>query len=64
MSKVDRVRVFSEFLREEGYSPKTDDDGDILFKAEGKSYLIIFDDEDEQFFRIVQHAADGTACHR
>jgi hypothetical protein len=53
MSKADRVRVFSDFLKEEGYSPKTDDDGGIVFKAEGKSYLIILDDKDEEFFRIV-----------
>jgi hypothetical protein len=52
MSKADRVRVFSDFLKEEGYSPKTDDDGDIYFKLEGKTYLILLDDKDEEFYRI------------
>ena len=53
MSEADRARVFSDFLKEEGYSPKTDDDNDITFKVEGRSYLIMLDDEDDEFFRIV-----------
>jgi hypothetical protein len=53
MSKADRVRVFSDFLKDEGYSPKIDDNGNIVFKVEGLSYVIILDDKDEEFFRIL-----------
>ncbi len=52
MSKADRVRMFSDFLRSEGYAPQTDDDGDIIFKYEGRVYIVLFDD-DEEFFRIL-----------
>ncbi len=52
MDKQDRLRVFEDFLQEEGYSPKRDGDGDIVFKREGRTYLILLDDDDE-FFRIV-----------
>lgn len=52
MNKTDRVHVFSDFLREEGYSPKIDGDGDITFKIEGHVYFVSLDD-DEEFFRII-----------
>ena len=33
MRKAD---VLLDFLREEGFAPKVDDDGDIVFKREGQ----------------------------
>jgi hypothetical protein len=53
VSREDRVRVFSDFLKEEGYAPKMDDDGDIAFKAEGRSYYVIVEDKDEEYLRIL-----------
>lgn len=53
MNKAARVQAFSDFLKEEGYAPKIDKDGDILFKVEGKSYLVILDENDLEFFRLI-----------
>lgn len=41
-----------DFLKEEGYVPKTDDDGDIAFKCEGEMYFIELDPEDPKYFRM------------
>lgn len=46
-------RLYSEFLSDEGYRPDIDNDGDIRFKKEGRTYYIIVDNKDLQFFRIV-----------
>ncbi|MBK8980104.1 MAG: hypothetical protein IPM29_29745 [Planctomycetes bacterium] len=53
MNKQQRAEMYSQFLREEGYAPKLDDDGDVTFKYEGGFYLILIDAEDEEFFRLV-----------
>ncbi len=53
MSKTGRVQRFQEFLREEGYPSTVDAEGDIVFKCEGHTYLILLEENDEQFFRIV-----------
>jgi hypothetical protein len=37
------------YLREEGYSPSVDGDGDILFKIQGKSYYIMIDAKDAKY---------------
>lgn len=52
MSKAERISVILEHIRTEGYVPTIDDDGDILFKAEGRSYFVILDENDEQFYRL------------
>jgi hypothetical protein len=41
------------FLREEGYTPSIDSDGDILFKIQGKSYYIIVNEDDAEHFMIL-----------
>lgn len=53
MSKQDRADMYRNYLAEEGFSPKLDSDGDVVFKYEGKSYCIIVDENDEEFFRLV-----------
>jgi hypothetical protein len=53
MSKAERISVIMEHVRSEGYVPTIDNDGDILFKAEGRSYFVILDENDEQFYRLV-----------
>jgi len=52
LSKANLQRMYLEFLREEGYFPSIDADGDILFKVSGNNYFIIVDENDLQFFRI------------
>jgi hypothetical protein len=48
--------MYMQYLREEGYLPSLDGDGDILFKVSGNNYFIIVDENDFQnnllFFRI------------
>ena len=53
MTKEERAEMFMEHLAEEGYRPKLDDDGDVVFKHEGGGYCIIIDETDEQYFRII-----------
>lgn len=45
--------MYVSFLKEEGYQPRVDDDGDIVFKAEGGNFYIDVDEKDLQSFRIV-----------
>jgi len=45
--------MYRSFLAEEGYAPKIDNDGDVLFKFEGGTYFIAVSEKDEVFFRIV-----------
>ncbi|MFM7058132.1 MAG: hypothetical protein ACKO2P_14530 [Planctomycetota bacterium] len=52
MSKSERISVILEHIRSEGYVPTIDNDGDILFKCEGRSYFVILDENDEQFYRL------------
>lgn len=40
------------FLREEGFMPTIDNDGDILFKKEGEKYFVIIDQRDTSPFYL------------
>ena len=53
MTKAERARSFSDYLQAEGYAATTDEDSDIVFKYEGAVYLVVLDDTDTGFFRIV-----------
>ncbi|MEY3175452.1 MAG: hypothetical protein RLZZ436_3366 [Planctomycetota bacterium] len=53
MGKAERISVILEHIKTEGYVPSIDDDGDILFKVEGRSYFVILDEKDEMFYRLV-----------
>lgn len=46
-------RMYVNYLKEEGYKPEIDQDGDVVFKHEGKTYVITIDERDPQFFRLV-----------
>lgn len=46
-------KLYSDFLKEEGYKPEVDEDGDVRFKHEGMTYFIQVDDSDPQFFRLI-----------
>jgi len=50
MTKAHR---YMNYLREEGYVPRLDEDGDVLFKYEGRSYVIYGDEHDAALFRLV-----------
>ena len=52
MTKDERLKMYSDFLKAEGYAPETIKEG-VVFKAEGKTYVIMVDESDEQFFRLV-----------
>lgn len=53
MDEAPLRQLYLDFLTEEGYRPTTDDDGDIVFKREGKTYVLFVDDDDPTFFRLV-----------
>lgn len=52
MLKCERAELCRDVLLDEGYRATFDDDGDVVFKAEGLNLIVILDD-DETFFRLV-----------
>jgi len=52
MNKQDMAQMYRDYLFEEGYAPRIDNDGDVVFKFEGRTFLIIPDDGDAEFFRL------------
>jgi len=52
MTEHERAEMYREFLAEEGYVPRLDEDGDVVFKCEGMTFIIVTE-EDEQYFRMV-----------
>lgn len=50
--KARQAEIFLQFLRAEGYLPSLDDDGDIVFKSEGTTFLLLVDGKDSEFFRL------------
>lgn len=44
--------MYLNYLKEQGYRPNIDNDGDVSFKAEGISYYIGVDEEDTEYFKI------------
>jgi hypothetical protein len=53
MTKQERAELYRQYLVEQGYAPRIDEDGDVAFKYEGGSYWIMVDDTDETFFRVI-----------
>jgi hypothetical protein len=53
MTKQEIAEMYSSYLAEEGYSPKIDEDGDVVFKFEGGTYFVAIDEDDAEFFRVV-----------
>lgn len=53
MSKLGQAQMYCEFLRAEGYLPEIDEDGDVIFRDGQRVYLILIDEKDEEFFRLV-----------
>ena len=53
MTRQERLDLYREFLDQEGFRPTIDEDGDLMFKVEGKTYFVFVDGTDTQFFRLV-----------
>jgi hypothetical protein len=53
MSREDLQQMYLTHLKEEGYQPEIDSDGDIKFKAEGRTLYIIVYEDDLDFFQII-----------
>jgi hypothetical protein len=51
-TKAQLQQLYVAYLSAEGYRPEVDDDGDVSFKSEGRSYFIGVDDKDSSFFRV------------
>jgi hypothetical protein len=52
-SRKDLQNMYMHYLQAEGYTPKVDSDGDVTFKAEGRSFYIEVNEDDLEFFRVV-----------
>lgn len=44
--------LYFKYLAEQGYRPEYDKDGDVSFKKEGGTYLVMVDEKDELFFQL------------
>lgn len=47
------AKLCMDYLRNEGYVPRIDEDGDVVFKYEGKFFVVTTDNNDPQFLRVV-----------
>ncbi len=56
MSKAENSVAIAAYLREEGYVPKVDEAGDIMFKYQGSPCFIDFLEDDEGYFSVIQYA--------
>ncbi len=46
------ARRVSDFLSEQGFRPHFDEEGDIVFKVEGMTWLVLFSPDDAEFYRL------------
>ncbi|HTN53237.1 MAG TPA: hypothetical protein VML50_12590 [Anaeromyxobacter sp.] len=51
--REDLQKVYTDFLKQEGYAPSINADGNVAFKYEGGSYVIIIDPKDKNFFQLL-----------
>jgi len=52
-NKKDLQDAYMAYLKKEGYTPKLDGDGDVIFKSEGNTFFIAMSEEDPTFFRLI-----------
>jgi len=52
-SREELQKVYVDFLKQEGYVPDVNSDGNVEFKYEGGRYLIVIDPKDKNFFALV-----------
>ena len=53
MTKSQLQEMYVSYLKEQGYQPAIDSDGDVVFKAEGRNFYIHVQEKDLGYFRIV-----------
>jgi hypothetical protein len=53
MSERDLQNMYMSYLREEGYSPWVDEDGDVAFKADSLTYYIFVSPDDLEYFHLL-----------
>lgn len=49
---MSKQTLYFDYLKEEGFVPHLDNDGDIVFKVEGISYLLFQAEDDPEYFRL------------
>ena len=47
------TRLYFDFLETEGYKPSVNEMNDVVFKAEGRTFVISVDEADDQFLRVI-----------
>lgn len=47
------TQLYHDFLQAEGYVPTVNEQNDVVFKQEGKTFVISVDEEDDQFLRVI-----------
>jgi hypothetical protein len=53
LKKEQLQRLYTEYLSTEGYKPEVNSDGLVLFKREGRVYVILVSETDSGFFHLV-----------
>jgi len=53
MTREQNAKTVMDALKEEGFAAHLDDDGDVVLKYEGLSYIYIFEDDDGRYIRCV-----------
>ena len=48
-----KTQMYLDYLREEGYRPELDKDGDVVFKHERVTFIIFANEDDEQYFKMM-----------
>ncbi len=63
---MNRIEQYQAMLADEGYRPTLDEDGDLVFKVEGETFILWSDPDDEEYVRIVTGYLldDGTDLNR
>ena len=52
-SNEELAKIYSDYLKREGYLPETEGNGMLRFKREGLIFLIVADGGDPEYFRLV-----------
>lgn len=61
-SKEQLQQTYLQYLGAEGYKPSVTESGNILFRREGKSYIIFVNEKDPEYFQMwLAFKADDTS---
>ena len=63
-------KMYVEYLADEGFRPEVDEDGDVQFKSEGRTYFIDVAEDDQLYFRValpniwpIENETERTQCY-